>query len=222
MVNSALLDFLRELKENNEKIWFDAHKAEYKRLRAEFVDFLHETAAGIGAFDPSVQARLGDPNLIKVFRINRDLRFSNDKSPYKTNFGGTIGGSPDSGRPLYYLSIEPGASMAGGGVYMPPAAVLQAIRENVAADHETLAAIVSDDSFRRHFPAGLTHEGALKTAPRGYSVDHPAIEFLRLKSFAAVRGFSDDQVTDPAFPDELASVYAALSKLNSYLDDVVL
>ncbi len=132
MMNPALMPFLRELGQNNDKAWFDEHRAEYKSLREEFTRFLREMAEGIAFFDPAVRLRLDDPKVIKVFRVNRDVRFSKDKSPYKTNISGTIGALPgEDARPLYYLSIEPGASMAGGGIYMPSSPVLQTIREKI-------------------------------------------------------------------------------------------
>ena len=218
MINPELLQFLGELESNNEKMWFDAHKADYKRLRSEFVVFLEDVAERIAFFDPTVRDRLGDPKLIKVFRINRDLRFSKDKRPYKTNIGGTIGAADGEGRPLYYLSIEPGSNMAGGGIYMPSSSSLNAIRETVAVKHKALRAIVSDPAFVSTFPNGLNQNGALKTAPRGYSVDDPAIEFLRLKSFAAIRDFSDAEVVQDDFEDTLLNTYEALSKLNAFLE----
>ena len=217
MINPEIILFLKELEQNNEKTWFEAHRAEYKELRAEFTEFLQDLAERIAFFDPTVQMQLGDPKLVKVFRINRDMRFSKDKRPYKTNIGGTIGGRGET-QPLYYLSIEPGSSMAGGGLYMPAANVLQAIREKVDADYAALKAIVNSESFKAAFPDGLTQQGALKTAPRGYSTDHPAIELLRLKSFAAIRGFSDEEVVQEGFGDELHDAFEALSDLNAYLD----
>lgn len=218
MINPELLRFLRELEQNNEKAWFDQHKAQYKHLRQEFVESLNELTERIAFFDPVVQLRLGDPKLVKVFRINRDLRFSNDKRPYKTNMAGTIGFGDGDNRPGYYVSIEPENSAVGGGIYMPPPKTLQAIREKVAVDYEALVKIVNSPPFVKAFPQGLTQHDALKTAPRGYSVDHPAIEFLRLRSFAALRPFSDAELTQPTFEDETLSSFEALSKLNAYLD----
>ena len=216
MINPEMIQFLMELEQNNEKVWFEAHRADYKKLRAEFTEFLQDLAEQIAYFDPVVQMQLGDPKLVKVFRINRDMRFSKDKRPYKTNIGGTIGGAGET-QPLYYLSIEPGSSMAGGGLYMPPANVLHTIREKVDTDYATVEAILNSESFRAAFPDGLTQEGALKTAPRGYSTDHPAIGLLRLKSFAAIRGFSDEEVVQEDFGDRIHDIYEALSELNAYL-----
>jgi uncharacterized protein (TIGR02453 family) len=216
-INPELLQFLRELANNNEKTWFDAHKTEYKHLRQEFVDFLSGLAERIAFFDSSVQLRLGEPKLVKVFRINRDLRFTKDKRPYKTNMAGTIGFGDGEGRPGYYVNIEPDNNAVGGGIYMPSSPVLQSIRETVAEKHEELQKIVSSPEFVAAFPAGLTQHDALKTAPRGYNKDHPAIEFLRLKSFAALRNFSDEEVTQDSFVDETIDSFEALSKLNAFL-----
>ena len=217
MINPALLTFLNELEQNNNKAWFDEHRAEYKALRAEFTDFLRGIAGRIAYFDPAIQLRLDDPKLIKVFRINRDIRFSKDKTPYKTNMAGTIGEVPGEIRPLYYLNIQEGQSMAGGGIYMPSSSALNAIREKVDVDYASLEEIINEQSFRETFPDGLTQYGALKTAPRGYSIDHPAIELLRLKSFAATRTFSDEEISQEGFDDEVVDTFEALSPLNDYL-----
>lgn len=222
MIDPRLFPFLRNLAQNNNKAWFDEHRAEYKGLRQEFTHFLRDMAEGIAFFDPAVRLRLDDPKVVKVFRVNRDVRFSKDKSPYKTNISGTIGALPGEGtRPLYYLSIEPDASMVGGGIYMPSSPALQKIREKVDVDHQSLEKILNSERFSRAFPQGLTRQGALKTAPRGYSVGHPAIELLRLKSFAAMHTFTDGEVVQKDFADEVLEHFEALSDLNDYLESAL-
>ncbi|NJL46947.1 MAG: DUF2461 domain-containing protein [Leptolyngbyaceae cyanobacterium SM2_5_2] len=216
MINPSTLVFLSQLAENNDKDWFQAHKEEYKTLAKEFTEFLNTIAAQVAHFDLAVQRRLNDPKTVKVFRIYKDTRFSKDKSPYKTDFSGAIatGGATS---PVYYLRIEPGNSLAGGGIYMPPPDVLQPIREKIDEDYGTLEEILGQPKFTAMFPTGLDREGALKTAPRGYSADHPAIDLLRLKSFVASRRFSDAEITQAGFSDQLLQTYEALSPLNGYL-----
>jgi uncharacterized protein (TIGR02453 family) len=221
MIDPATFEFLAALEQNNNKAWFDEHRAEYKRLRREFEEFLADIAQAVAFFDPAIQLHLDDPKLVKIFRINRDIRFSKDKRPYKTNFAGTIGPRDGAGGAIYYVSIQPGESAAGGGIYMPPSPILQALREKVDQDYAELAAIVGDPVFQAAFPAGLTRHDALKTAPRGYSVDHPGIEYLRLKSFAAIRSFDDQEVTSEDFEDEVLKSFEALSKLNAFLNQAI-
>lgn len=219
MIDPATFDFLTELDQNNNKAWFDEHRAEYKRLRKEFEEFLTDLTQRMAFFDPEIQLHLDDPKLVKIFRINRDVRFSNDKRPYKTNLAGTIGPRFGDGHPIYYVNIQPGDSAAGGGIYMPPSPVLKVLREKVDEAYGSLDAIVTDPAFQAQFPEGLTRHDALKTAPRGYSVDHPGIEYLRLKSFAAIRSFDDQEVTSEDFEDELLTSFEALSKLNAFLTE---
>ncbi len=217
MIDPATFDFLTELDQNNNKAWFDEHRAEYKRLRKEFEGFLTDLAQRMAFFDPEIQLHLDDPKLVKIFRINRDVRFSNDKRPYKTNLAGTIGPRLGDGHPIYYVNIQRGDSAAGGGIYMPPSPVLKVLREKVDEEYGSLDAIVTDPAFQAQFPEGLTRHGALKTAPRGYSVDHPGIDYLRLKSFAALRSFDDKEVTREDFDEEVLAAFEALSKLNAFL-----
>ena len=216
MIDSQLLPFLRELQQNNNKAWFNPRKAEYKRIRRTFQAELEEAAQEIAFFDRSIADRLGDPATVKVFRIYRDVRFSKNKEPLKTNMGGYV--SAGGERPAYYLHVEPGRCFAGGGIYHPSPAVLKAIREEIAESYEELRAILEAPAFRSIYPHGLDKSEALKTAPRAYSVDHPAIQFLRLTSFFVARPFSDEQITAGGFHDELMRSFEAQYPLHAYLD----
>jgi uncharacterized protein (TIGR02453 family) len=217
MIDPELLEFLRELAQNNNKEWFDPRKGQYKRLRGAFSGEMEATAHEIAFFDQRVADHLDDPATIKIFRIYRDVRFSKNKEPLKKMTSGFI--SPGGERPGYYLQVQPNDnSFAGGGVYRPPSPVLRAIRAEINENHEELQAVVNDPSFRAAFPAGLDQGLKLKTAPKGTSPDHPAIDLLRLTSFTATRGFSDEQIIAENFHDELMTLYRALYPLNAYLD----
>jgi uncharacterized protein (TIGR02453 family) len=216
MIDPRLLAFFSELQKNNNKEWFNPRKAEYKRMNGTFKAQLQDIAQEIAFFDQAVADHLNDPATVKVFRIYRDVRFSKNKEPLKTNIGGYI--SPGGGRPGYYLHIEPGQSFAGGGVYQPSSAALKAIRAEIAESYEELEAILQAPTFRAAYPQGIDRSLALKTAPRGTSVDHPAIEYLRLTSFTALRSFSDEAVTSAGFHDELIKIFEAQYPLHAYLD----
>ena len=158
-----------------------------------------------------------DPATVKIFRIYRDVRFSKNKEPLKKMTSGFI--SPGGERPGYYLQIQPNDnSFAGGGVYRPPSQILRAIRAEINENYEELQGIVDDPAFLAAFPGGLDQGNKLKTAPRGTSRDHPAIDLLRLTSFTATRSFSDEQITSEDFHGELMAMYKALYPLNAYLD----
>lgn len=217
MIDPQLLDFLRELALNNNKEWFNPRKEQYQRLRGTFTAGLEDIAQEIAFFDRRIADRLGDPGTVKVFRIYRDVRFSQNKEPLKTMMSGFI--SPGEGRPGYYLQIQPGNnSFAGGGIYRPPSASLKAVRAEINESYEELNAILQDPTFRAAYPAGIDRELALKTAPRGYSVEHPAIELLRLTSYTATRPFSDEEVVSDRFHDDLMALYQAQYPLHAYLE----
>ncbi len=217
MINPQLLDFLRELAQNNNKEWFNPRKQHYKQLRAAFTGQMQQIAQEIAFFDRRVADHLDDPATVKIFRIYRDVRFSKNKEPLKKMTSGFI--SPGGNRPGYYLQIQPdGNSFAGGGIYRPSSAELRAIRAEINETHEELRAVVDDPAFRAAFPDGLDQGLRLKTAPRGTSRDHPAIDLLRLTSFTATRSFTDDQLTTGGFRDQLMTIYTALYPLNAYLD----
>jgi uncharacterized protein (TIGR02453 family) len=210
MITVEMLDFFRELKENNNK------EADYKRMRAAFTASLEAMAQQIAFFDQTIADRLGDPSTVKVFRIYRDVRFSKNKEPLKTNIGGYI--SAGGERPAYYLHVEPGSSFAGGGIYLPSAATLKAIRAEIDESYLELEAILQGERFRAVYPQGLSRDLALKTAPRGVSKDHPAIEYLRLTSFTVFRPFSDEELLGERFEDRLLGTFEAQYALHAYLD----
>lgn len=220
MINPSLLDFLQTLAENNNRAWFEEHKKDYKALHQEFTRYMMAIAEQVAHFDTAIQNGLGDLKLVKVFRIYRDTRFSKDKTPYKINFSGTIAASNNPGQPVYYLSIEPDRSFAGGGIHMPPSEVLQAIREKIDEDYAELEKVLHSKPFKTIFPEGFDRYSELKTAPRGYSKDHPAIHLLRLKSFVSTRPFSNDEITSEGFTRTLIESYEALSPLNAYLKEL--
>ncbi len=217
MIDPELLAFLRELAQNNNKAWFNPRKKQYKKLRAAFTAEMEETAQEIAFFDRRVADHLDDPATVKVFRIYRDVRFSKNKEPLKKMTSDFI--SPGGGRPGYYLQVQPNDnSFAGGGIYRPQSPMLKAIRAEINETYEELQAIVDDPEFRAVFPGGLDQGNKLKTAPRGTSLDHPAIELLRLTSFTATRNFSDEQITSEDLHGELLALYKAQYPLNAYLD----
>lgn len=180
-----LAAYLAELSENNRREWFEAHRAEYQALRDRFCAFVGEVIARVAEWDDTV--RWVDPKDC-VFRIYRDVRFSRDKTPYKTTFSASIGERGRKGPdPGYYLQVdEKGVLMAAGGVYMPDAGRLARIREHVAEHPERLEAILRRRDFERAF-GGIWDEQKLKRPPRGYSEDTPLIDVVKLKSFIVIR-----------------------------------
>ena len=211
------LDFLTELSSNNNKPWFDAHRAHYDAARSAFEDAV---AAILSQFDVVDELPAIDPKET-IHRINRDVRFSNDKSPYNAAMSAVIGaeGKKSTGR-VYYLRIEPGdRSVAASGVHDLTADELQKLRETIAEDARPLRTILTAPSFQQMF--GSMAGEQLKTAPKGFAKDHPAIDLLRYKQFIAERPFADAQVAQPDFPDQAIAVFQAAKPLTLYLHDLL-
>lgn len=180
-----LTQFLAELSENNNRAWFVMNKPRYDILRAEFLELVTRLIADIGKFDPAV----ADCNPKKaLFRINRDMRFSHDKSPYKTTFSAAITASglkkpSQGGGPAYYFQIDAsGTLLIAGGEYMPPADRLRAIRQHVIADAAGFGKMLKNKKMKESF-GGLQEEGKLTRPPKGFEPDAPHIEYIKLKSY---------------------------------------
>jgi uncharacterized protein (TIGR02453 family) len=179
---AALTGFLAELAFNNNKPWFDEHRPTYERLRGEWLEFVGRVIKGVSQFDPAVD--IVSPK-DTMFRINRDVRFSKDKRPYKTAFSAAIcPQGRSSGKPSYYFHItETAELMIAGGVYMPEPGTLGQIRKFIAEHPEKLEAVLADPTFASTL--GKIDGERLKRPPQGYDESTPLIEYVKLKSFTA-------------------------------------
>lgn len=214
-IDRSTIEFLRDLSLNNDRLWFTANRSRYVEARGNYETFVQALLDEIVKFDP-IYKGLEAKNCI--YRINRDTRFSHDKSVYKTNFGGFMvrGGKKNFDKyPGYYLHIEPGASFVAGGSYIPPSPWLSAIREKITADGEQLLAIINSKEYKK-FYTGLEGE-SLKVPPRGYSKDHPHIELIKMKSFLAERNYSDAEVLAEGFFETVTGAFRAMKPLNDFL-----
>lgn len=208
------LKFLKQLAKNNRKEWFDAHRPTYEAAKAEFEQLIRQVIAKTASFDPLVGSL--EPKQC-VFRINKDVRFSKDKSPYKTNMGASIApGGKKSPIPGYYLHVEPGKSFLAGGCWQPMPEALAAIRQEIDYNGQELRKILGAKDFKNFF-GGLSEEGKLKTAPKGYDKEHPDLDLLQHKSFIVVHDLTDAQVSDRNFPSYAAKVFKAMLPMNAFL-----
>jgi uncharacterized protein (TIGR02453 family) len=189
------LDFLTALAQNNHKDWMDANKSWYQSTRASLLEDAEVLLKEMVALEPSLAAFKAKNCL---FRQNRDVRFSANKNPYKTNFG--VYFSPtgkNSPGPGYYLQIQPGNSFLAGGIWMPEAEVLKKIRKEIDFSGAQLQQIEHSPSFKKLF-SGIEGE-KLKTSPRDYEASHPYIDYLKLKSFTVSHPISDQAIQTGAF-----------------------
>jgi uncharacterized protein (TIGR02453 family) len=180
-----LTQFLAELSENNNRAWFVMNKPRYDILRGEFLELVTRLIADISKFDPIMA---GCNPKKALFRINRDMRFSHDKSPYKTHFSASLTASglkkPSSGGgPAYYFHIDAdGQLLIAGGEYMPPSDRLRAIRQRVIEDAAGFSKVLRNKSIKDNY-GGLQEEGKLTRPPKGFDADSPHLEYIKLKNF---------------------------------------
>ena len=210
-----ILTFLRALRKNNNKEWFDANRKKYEDVREQFIDTLQHLILEVGKFEPGI-GNLRPKDC--MFRINRDIRFTNDKRPYKENFGAVISrGGKKSPFGVYYIHIQPGnESIVAGGIYMPETDVLKKIRQEIDYNPKPLLAFMKSKAFKQYF--GEFSEDKLKRTPQGYAEDHPNAELLKYKSYIVVRGFTDKEVQDKNFLKEVMKSFRAMKPLNDYLN----
>lgn len=215
-ISKSTIDYLKAVGKNNNREWFLANKAQYVQARENFERFVQDLINEIIVFEP-VMKGLEVKNC--VYRFNRDIRFSNDKSPYKTHFGAFIvRGGKKNGDKLsgYYFHIEPGKSIIAGGAYMPPAPWLSAIRETIDDDPEMIREIIKNKDFIKYF--GKIDGEKLKKAPKGYPADHPEIELLKLKSYLVFNEVKDEFVLSEKLFKHTVNVFKTMKPLNDYLN----
>lgn len=217
MLSKTIYDFLIELRENNNRDWFHDNKKKYELAKKDFELFVELSIEQIKSIDPDL-AGLNAKDCI--FRIYRDTRFSENKTPYKTNFGAFLSkGGRKSRFGGYYIHIEPESCFLGGGCYMPEPKVLKAIREEIYNNPLELKSIISSKEFLSHYPE--LYGDKLKTAPRGYPKDFEHIDLLNYKHYAVSKMISDEIVLSDKFNLEITKTFTALYPLNRYLHDII-
>jgi uncharacterized protein (TIGR02453 family) len=212
------MDFLSDLKMHNEREWFMKNRKRYDDAKSNFETFVQAVIESLAEYDPILK---GLEAKSCTYRINRDIRFSNDKTIYKTHLGAFIvkGGKKNGDRFAgYYFHVEPGGnSMIAGGAYIPPMPWLTAIRKKIDEQGSDLLKIIENKEFRGYF--GKLEGETLKSAPKGYSRDHPYIEFLKLKSYLVTKMISDREVVSRDCFDLVIMASRAMKPLNDFLND---
>ena len=218
VIENSTVKFLRELKQNNDREWFQANKRSFEAAQDNVIALAGYLIGEIGKFDPAVSAI--DPKSC-VFRIYRDIRFAKDKSPYKTNLGAYISpGGRKSKQPGYYIHIQPGQCFVAAGKHMPDAGELLKIRTAIANDPKKFKQIVEKPSFVENF-VELRGE-RLSRPPKGFGEDSPVIEYLKLKSFTVVKGYRNNKwITSGDFPKKIVEDYKTALPLVKYLRGIL-
>ncbi|HPF10114.1 MAG TPA: DUF2461 domain-containing protein [Flavobacteriaceae bacterium] len=208
----SVFEFLKELKHNNHKDWMDAHKKQYQANEKALKKFYLEIEKGLNKTDQIEKMR--------IFRINRDIRFSKDKTPYNVHRSVSFNRAGAHRRGGYYLRIEPGGSAMAGGFFDPSPADLLRIRKEFEMDATPIRKILSEKQFKQAFN-GFVQEYKVKTAPKGFSSDDPNIDLIRLKNYFVVHHFTDNEVTAPDFPEKLTHHYELLRPYFDYMSEVL-
>ena len=217
MLEPQSLQFLKGLKKNNNKPWFDAHRAQYEAARIDFSNFIQLVIDHLQKSDLTIA---GTRSKDCLFRINRDIRFSHDKTPYKANFGASIKrGGRKSGFAGYYFHLEPGASFIGGGLWMPEAPSLKKVRQEIDYNWEEFGAILGEKKFRKTFgDLYMGDDQRLSTMPKGYEKDNPAAGYLKLKSFIAETKVTDEELTRGTIHRKTVDAYQALTPFLHFIN----
>lgn len=217
-ISPGIIDFLNQLKQNNNKEWFTANKSLYEKAKADFEVFIKDLFGEIARFDPEISHH--DPKSC-IFRIYRDVRFSKDKSPYKTHFGAHITPAAQKSdihtRSGYYIHIETGnQSMLAGGAYLPQGDWLKGIRQEIDYNGADLEKILLENNFKAVF--GEIEGEKLQKVPKDFDPAHPQAELLKMKSFLATHHVNDSELSSPDFLQKAVNVFKTLKPLGDFLN----
>lgn len=214
-IPQSSLDFLTQLKKNNNRDWFNAHKEKFQQEQ----DFIAAFAEGL-LQELNLHDEIETPSgKASLYRIYRDTRFSANKTPYKTNWSAGFRRATKMRRGSYYLQIEPGNSFVGGGFWGPVPQDLKRIREDIAFDAAPLRKILNNATFKATF--GALQGEQVKTAPKGFDAGHEAIDLLRYKQFLLVRKFTDQEVLSESFAREVGKTFKAMRPFFNYMSEVL-
>ena len=213
-----VLNFLTRLKKNNNREWFEAHRPEFDKAKATFTEVVEQLIEDIGKIDPDIS-----PLVAKdcIFRQYRDVRFSSDKTPYKTHIGAYLNkGGKRINTAGYYLHIEPGASILAGGLYHPESTQLQSVRQEIDYNLDEWNKLVSNKSLKKVFSSGISQEDTLKRPPRGYEPDNPALPYLKLKSFVFTKPLPDEHLINLRETKTLTASFITLTPVINFLNRI--
>jgi uncharacterized protein (TIGR02453 family) len=214
-LQKSSIDFLKKIKANNNRDWFADNKPLYQEELEKMQAFAEELLLGMNSHD-NIDTPSGKKSL---HRIYRDVRFSKNKSPYKENWGGGFHRATQQLRGGYYYHIEPGNSFVGGGFWGPNKDDLARIRQAIDHSQQEFREVFADPTFIKTF--GELKGDGVKTAPKGYSVDHPAIDLLRKKQFVVMRQFSDKEVLSADFLGEVVQTFKNMRPYLNLMSEVL-
>ena len=217
MLTHHSLQFLRNLEQNNNREWFHANRKDYEQTKDEFENLCQEILTEIAKFQENL---LNTSVKSCIFRINRDIRFSADKSPYKNHLAAAFGsGGRNSGKVDFYLHIEPNVkSFLGGGMWFPTSTQLVSFRQEIDYSPQRLKNIIEEENFKRYFDE--IHGEKVKKVPKGYSAEHPDIELLKYKELFFIHRFTDEKILSKTFVPEVVNGCRILKPYLDYINNL--
>lgn len=217
MIDTTTIKFLKDLKKNNNKTWFDANRKKYESAKENFLEFIQTLIDKHSLKDATIKEQEAKKC---IFRINRDIRFSKDKSPYKSNFGASINqGGKKSMFAGYYFHFEPGGSFVGGGVWQPMPPELKKIRQEIDYCYDEFKKITGSKKFKSVY--GDLYRGddvSLTRVPQGFEADNPAAEYLKLKSWIAMREIKDSDLSSKELVKKSLEAFETLLPLVRFVN----
>jgi len=217
VVLPSTIKFLKDLKKNNNRPWFEAHRKDYETAKKDFEQLIQSVIDKHGKKDKTISHLKAKDCM---FRINRDVRFSKDKSPYKTNMGAYINrGGKKSLYGGYYFHCEPGGAFAGGGIWMPMPPELNKVRQEIDYNFAELKKIIGSKKFKEVYnDVSRDKEYILTRVPKGYEANNPAAEYLKLKSVVALTKISDAELNSKDLVKKIATAFEALQPLLEFIN----
>lgn len=217
MLEPQTLKFLSQLKKNNNKPWFDVHRAQYEAAKIDFSNFIQLVIDALQKTDTTITGLTAKEC---QFRINRDIRFSKDKRPYKENFGAFIcRGGKKSIYAGYYFHLAPGNSFMGGGLWQPLPENLKKVRQEIDYNWEEFQSILKNKNFKKIYgDLFKTDDVSLKRMPKGYEEDHPAIDYLKLQSLIAETKIADEDLTKSTLHKKTVTAFETLQPLLNFIN----
>ena len=218
MLQSSTIQFLKALKKNNNKEWFDKNRKIYEQAKADYLNFVTIMLNEIQGFDTSLMEL--QPKQC-IFRLNRDVRFSKNKDPYKTNFGASFSkGAKKVQSAGYYFHLEPGENFVGGGLWMPMAPDLNKVRQEIDYCYKEFSSILKKPAFKSTY-GDMDNSMKLVRPPKGFEIDNPALEYLKLKSFVVTRSIKDTELTDKQLVKNVVKDFKTIAPLVHFLNRAI-
>ena len=220
MLQSSTLKFLKGLSKNNDRSWFENHRSNYEDAKQDFENFIQSVLDRYSKKDEDLKEFVAKKC---TFRINRDIRFSKDKSPYKTNFGASMNrGGKKSIFAGYYFHCEPGKSFVGGGLWMPMPPEMKKVRQEIDYCYDEFKQLLSAKKFKSVYKELYTGEDIrLTKVPQGFEKDNPAAEYLKLKSWLAMKELRDEEITSKDLLKKTTEAFEALQPMIKFLNRAI-